>query len=201
MRILNEVIKFLEVFYNDKKYEELIKLVFILLYLFPISHFNNSIDKSKLSLLQSNTKIFYEKLVKILNKYKKKIKNKNYKNFKFNELRVYVNNLINFFNKKIGIKKSKLNVFITNNLKNYIRKYSNIQTGGKLLSEPGYVSGTGSSGSFDTLISNIGCTIASGFESIVQAGKVVVELIEFPSNMGTAFSSQNAPNPDNISID
>ena len=201
MKLLNNVIKFLEVFYDEKKYNELIKLVFIIFYLFPISNFKNNIDKSKLKLLQFNTNIFYEKLVYILKKYEKRIKYKNYKNFKFNELRVYVNNLINFFNNKIGIKKSKLNNFLINNFLNYTKKYSNLQHGGKLLSQPSYVKGTGSSGNLGTLVTNIGCTVFAGVESIVQAGKVVLELIEFPSNMGTAFSSSSAPNPDNISID
>ena len=72
MKLVKEIIKFLEFFYDEKKYEELIKLVFIILYLFPISNFKNSINKSKLNLIQNKTVYFYERLTKLLSKYKKK---------------------------------------------------------------------------------------------------------------------------------
>ena len=201
MKLLKEIIKFLELFYDEKKYEELIRAVFILLYLYPISNFKNKINESHINLLQKSTNLFYKKLIKILKKYKKRIKSKNYKNFKFNELRVFILKLITFFNSNFQIKKGELSNFLINNFKNYNKKYFNVQSGGKILSQPRYVNGTGSSGNLGTLVNNIGCSVAAGVESIIQAGKVVVELIKFPGDMGTAFTSSSAPNPNNVSID
>jgi len=58
----------------------------------------------------------------------------------------------------------------------------------------------GTGGSIGTLAENIVGTIIYTINSVINSVGVVTDLIELPSDMGTAFSAKNAPNPNNIDI-
>lgn len=50
------------------------------------------------------------------------------------------------------------------------------------------------------LPSDIIGVIVHTINTVVGSVDVVTNIVDLPSNMGTAFSEPNAPNPDNISI-
>jgi len=58
----------------------------------------------------------------------------------------------------------------------------------------------GPGGSLVTLGEDIIGTIVYTINSVINATGVVADLIELPSDMGTAFTETNAPNPDNVKI-
>ena len=74
-------------------------------------------------------------------------------------------------------------------------KTYNIKKGGKVFEKPSYVNGTGTSGSLGTLANDMSCSVQALFQTLESGFKTIVDLVELPMDMGTAFEAKNAPNP------
>lgn len=57
-------------------------------------------------------------------------------------------------------------------------------------------SGTGTSGSFTTLVDDIGALVDSVVDTVVDSIELVVDVLEIPSDLGTAFKESGAPGAD-----
>ena len=139
------------------------------------------------------------------NKYKKHITDEISYTPKFKSLDVFIRDLIDDLNKifklnkqsEINIKiiKKELDLLLVNTKKNFNKR------GGKLLEKPGYLNGTGTSGSLGTLANDMSCSVQALFQTMEHGFEAIVDLVKLPMDMGTAFEAKNAPNPSSIKID
>lgn len=58
----------------------------------------------------------------------------------------------------------------------------------------------GPSGSLTDLAEDIAGTIIYTINSVINSIGVTTDLISLPSDMGTAFTEKNAPNPDQVDV-
>lgn len=119
------------------------------------------------------------------------------------KIEIFVKKLVTFFKKEFNLEKDAIENLILKQLKilNIKSKNYNNKKGGNIFEKPSYVNGTGTSGNLGTLANDMSCSVQALFQTLESGFKTIVDLVEFPMDMGTAFEAKNAPNPNSIKID
>ena len=90
--------------------------------------------------------------------------------------------------------KTKLERLMSNRLRKRLKEESTImnQTGGKC--------SLSASGSFNNMVDQLGCMVASGVQAIVKGVDSAYSIIELPSDLGWDFNRPNEPTPQNTPV-
>ena len=194
--IINSILKFFKK--NERKlgFEICINIVYNLLFTYNLDmclinfERNGIFDYNKIKIQYYN--IFFNIMNKHSNNatFEKKINN-------------YIDKLLNFFEKEFNLGKNIIINLMIKQLEilNVKSKTYNNKIGGKIFEKPSYINGTGTSGNLGTLANDMSCSVQALFQTLESGFKTIVDLVEFPMDMGTAFEAKNAPNPNSIKID
>lgn len=194
--IINNILKFFKKNEGKLGNNICVNIVYNLLFTYNLDmclinfESNHKFDYNKIKIL------YYNSFIDIITK------NNNSSIFE-RKLINYVKKLIIFFEKEFNLEKHAVESLMIKQLEILNIKSStyNNKKGGKVFEKPSYVNGTGTSGNLGTLANDMSCSVQALFQTLESGFKTIVDLVEFPMNMGTAFEAKNAPNPNSIKID